>query len=128
MQSIWRKMPTQQAIDTLSKDDILVTNAKDKELNLKVVGELDQTIQMLFEDADEDAAFDSQMAQLSAIRTESDMNMDVEESQKVHKQIKDLKERELTRMKNMIEDALQRRDYEDAKRIKERLAHVASFD
>ena len=34
MLSLWRKMPTQEAIDTLSKDDILVTNAKDKEVNL----------------------------------------------------------------------------------------------
>jgi len=128
MLSIWRKMPTQQAIVTLSKDDILVTNAKDKELNLKILGELGQTIQMLFEDADEDAAFDSQMAQLSALRTESDMNIDVEESQKVHKQIKDLKERELARLNNKIDDAAQRRDYEEAERIKERLAHVASFE
>jgi len=65
MLSIWRKMSTQQAVDTLGKADILVTNEKDKEVNLRVVGELDQMIQMLFEGLDEDVAFDTEMVQLS---------------------------------------------------------------
>jgi len=40
----WHSAGTQEAIATLSHDDILVTNAKDKEINLKVVALLDDNI------------------------------------------------------------------------------------
>jgi len=42
---MWHEASAQEAIAALSQDDILVTNAKDKEINLKVVGSLDGMIQ-----------------------------------------------------------------------------------
>jgi len=54
--------------------------------------------------------------------------MDFEESERVHVKVQSLVERELARLKEKIEDAAQRRDYTEAKLIKERLAHVASFE
>jgi len=40
----WHSADAQQAIHFLSQDDILVTNARDKDINLKVVGSLDERI------------------------------------------------------------------------------------
>ncbi|CAK0889420.1 unnamed protein product [Prorocentrum cordatum] len=40
----WHRATAQEAITILSHDDILVTNAKDKEVNLKVVASLDEQI------------------------------------------------------------------------------------
>merc|ERR1712194_315737 len=40
----WHKADAQEAIHVLSQNDILVTNAKDKEINLKVVDSLDDEI------------------------------------------------------------------------------------
>ncbi|CAK0795829.1 unnamed protein product [Prorocentrum cordatum] len=44
----WHETDTPEAIATLSHDDILVTNAKDKEINLKVIASLDEQIQHRF--------------------------------------------------------------------------------
>jgi hypothetical protein len=41
---MWHAADAQQAIHDLAKNDILVTNARDKEVNLKVVGSLDEKI------------------------------------------------------------------------------------
>ena len=41
---MWHKADAQEAIQALAKNDILVTNARDKEVNLKVVGSLDEKI------------------------------------------------------------------------------------
>merc|ERR1712157_641264 len=100
----------------------------DKEVNLKVVGTLDQTIQSQFKDVDEDVVFDIDMAQLLGSRMEADTNCDFDVSARVHKEIQSLKERELARLEEMMGIAVQRRDYKEAKRIKARLAHVASLE
>jgi hypothetical protein len=41
---MWHAADAQQAVHVLSKNDVLVTNARDKEVNLKVVGSLDEKI------------------------------------------------------------------------------------
>ena len=40
----WHTADAETAIRALSQSDILVTNAKDKEINLKVIGNLDDQI------------------------------------------------------------------------------------
>ena len=96
-------------------------------MNLKLVGTLDQTIQKLFEDVDEDVAFDTEMAQLVESRTEANRNDEYDVSERAHKEIQSLKEREVARLKKKAEDAVQHHDSIEATRIKERRAHVASF-
>jgi len=44
----WHSRSAWDAIATLSKDDILVTNLKDKEVNLKVVASLDSQIRRIY--------------------------------------------------------------------------------
>merc|ERR1712039_297507 len=43
----WQPLSVQEAINTLSKDDIFVTNKKDKDVNLKVLASLDEQIRRL---------------------------------------------------------------------------------
>ena len=44
----WHSASTLDAIKALSADDILVTNQKDKEINLKVVASLDSQIRNIY--------------------------------------------------------------------------------
>jgi len=46
--SAWHKTTAEEAIESLSEEDILVTNLKDKEVNLKVVASLDQQMRRTY--------------------------------------------------------------------------------
>jgi len=47
VEGVWHAVSAQEAIRKLSEEDILVTNAKDKLINLKVVASLDEQIQLV---------------------------------------------------------------------------------
>merc|ERR1711920_539577 len=97
---------------------ILVTNAKDKDINLKVVGMLDEMIQKLLEGADEDETFDAEMSNLLESRSLAEARMDFNRCEEIQRQILSLQDRWLSRLRGKMEEATKRRDYKNAQSIK----------
>jgi hypothetical protein len=64
--SAWHSKPAWDAIAALSKEDILVTNQRDKEVNLKVVASLDQQVRQ---------AYTSKHMEINKIIRESDLDV-----------------------------------------------------
>jgi hypothetical protein len=68
--SAWHSKPASEAIAALSQEDILVTNQRDKEINLKVIASLDQQIRQ---------TYTSKHMEINKVIRESDLDVDTQQ-------------------------------------------------